>query len=289
METKANYVAVGAFVLICMIGLVVTLLWLAGAQYSQEYVYYQTSFKGPVTGLGDGTTVRYNGIDVGRIKELNFDPNDPGRVVVKLQMKPDLHIRKDSIATIESEGLTGGSYVEISGGTKKAAELVPEYPGQVPVIKSSPSTLQQLAQSAPRLVEKLNLAADKVNALLSDENRKSFGHILSNLDQTTTALAKRSDDIDRMLVNFSQASARLNDASARIGPTLASADETMKRFGKLAGDADDFVNGEALGQINDLLRDTRRMVTSLTRLSNELDRQPTKLLFGDRNKGYTPK
>ena len=55
METKANYVAVGAFVLACAVGLVVTILWLAGVQYSQEYAYYQANFKGPVTGLGKGT------------------------------------------------------------------------------------------------------------------------------------------------------------------------------------------------------------------------------------------
>lgn len=289
METKANYVAVGLFVLVFMLGLVVSLLWLAGAQYSQEYVYYQTYFKGPVTGLGDGTTVRYNGIEVGRVKELQFDPNDPQRVIAKLQMKPDLHVRKDSVATIESEGLTGGSYVEISGGTKKSDELVPEYPGQIPVIKSSQSTLQQLAQSAPRLLEKLNRAADRVNDLLNDQNRKTFGHILGNLDATTTTLAKRSGDIDAMLVNFSQASRSLNAASARIGPTLADADDSLKKFGKLSADADAFVKGEGLGQFADLLRETRSLVTSLTRLSNGLDRQPTKLLFGDRHKGYTPK
>jgi len=289
METKANYVAVGAFVLICMVGLVVTVLWLAGAQYSQEYVYYQTSFKGPVTGLGDGTTVRYNGIDVGRVKELNFDPNDPGRVLAKLQLKPDLHIRKDSEATIESEGLTGGSYVEISGGTKKSPELVPEYPGQVPFIKSSPSTLQQLAQSAPRLVEKLNVAADRVNDLLNDKNRKTFALILADLQTTTGTIAKRSHDIDAMLANFSKASATLEQASKNIGPTLADADVALKKFSKLSADADDFVTGEGLGQLSDLLRETRGLVVSLTRLSKELDRQPTKLLFGDRHKGYTPK
>ena len=47
METKANYVAVGAFVLACVIGLVVTILWLAGAQYAQEYSYYQTYLQRP--------------------------------------------------------------------------------------------------------------------------------------------------------------------------------------------------------------------------------------------------
>ena len=58
METNANYVAVGAFVLTCMLGLVITLLWLSGLQYSQEFSYYQTYFTGPVTGLGKGTMVR---------------------------------------------------------------------------------------------------------------------------------------------------------------------------------------------------------------------------------------
>jgi phospholipid/cholesterol/gamma-HCH transport system substrate-binding protein len=289
METKANYVAVGGFVLVCMLGLVVTLLWLAGAQYSQEYQYYQTYFKGPVTGLGDGTTVRYNGIEVGRVTELKFDPNDPQRVIAKLQVKPDLHIRTDSVATIESEGLTGGSYVEISGGKKDTPELLPQSPGEIPIIKSSQSTLQQLAQSAPRLIEKLNLAADRVNDLLNDDNRKAIGSIVANLDQTTTALARRSGDIDKMLANFSQASVQLNAASGKIGPALNDFDSAMNKFGKFSADGDAFVNGEGLAQLGDLLRETRGLVVSLTRLSNGLDRQPTKLLFGDRHKGYTPK
>src|ERR1700741_5396583 len=99
METKANYVAVGAFVLACVIGLVVTILWLAGAQYSQEYSYYQTFFKGPVTGLGKGTITRYNGIEVGRVTDLVFDPNAPQRVLVTMQVQPNLNFRGDSFAS----------------------------------------------------------------------------------------------------------------------------------------------------------------------------------------------
>ena len=289
METKANYVAVGAFVLICVFGVVVTLLWLAGAQYSQEYEYFQTSFEDAVTGLGDGTTVRYNGIVVGRVTDLRFDPNDPQKVIAMLQVKPDLRIRQDSEASIESQGLTGGSYVEISGGTKKSPELAPTYRGQAPFIKSRPSTLQQLEQSAPELFDKLNHAADKINALLSPENMKNFSGILANFNATsknlteiTTPLARRSGDIDAMIANLSRASQKLE-------PTLADTDDSVKKFGKLSADADAFVNGEGLNQLSDLLREARGLVASLTRLSNELDRQPTKLLFGDRHKGYTPK
>src|SRR5271170_7918183 len=116
METKANYVAVGAFVLACVIGLVVSIMWLAGVQYAQESSYYTADFKGPVTGLGKGTVTRFNGIDVGRITDLIFDPNDPQSVIVTLQVQPNLNIHEASVASIESQALPWASYVEISGG-----------------------------------------------------------------------------------------------------------------------------------------------------------------------------
>src|ERR1700729_3007692 len=141
MENKANYVAVGAFVLACVIGLVVTILWLAGVQYSQEYAYYQSYFKGAVTGLGKGTITRYNGIEVGRVTNLEFDPTDPQRVIVTMQVQPNLNIREDSVASIDSQGLTGGSFVEISGGTSKSPLLVAKEGQRYPVIRTKQSTL----------------------------------------------------------------------------------------------------------------------------------------------------
>src|SRR6201994_1710689 len=170
METKANYVAVGAFVLACVIGLVVTVLWLAGAQYSQEYAYYQSYFKGPVTGLGKGTVTRYNGIDVGRVTDLKFNPNDPQSVIVTLQVQPNLNIREDSVASIDSQGLTGGVFVEISGGTATAPLLVAHEGQRYPVIRTKAGAFAQLEQSAPEVVAKLNVAASRLNDLLNENN-----------------------------------------------------------------------------------------------------------------------
>jgi phospholipid/cholesterol/gamma-HCH transport system substrate-binding protein len=289
MENKANYVAVGAFVLACVIGLVVTILWLAGAQYSQEYSYYQTFFKGPVTGLGKGTITRYNGIEVGRITDLVFDPNDPQSVIVTLQVQPNLNIHEDSVASIESQGLTGASYVEISGGTKTSPLLVAK-PGQkYPVIRAKQSSLQQLEQSAPEVVAKLNVAASRLNDLLSDNNRRTVTHILESLDQTTSTIAKRSGDIDATLKNANLAIANLRDASQDLKPTLADADVTLKKYGKVADDADAFINGDGLAQLSDLIGESKRLVANLDRFSEQLNRDPSKLLFGDRRKGYEPK
>ena len=296
METKANYVAVGAFVLVCVIGLVVTILWLAGAQYSQEYSYYQTFFKGPVTGLGKGTITRYNGIDVGRVTGLQFDPADPQSVIVTMQVQPNLNIREDSVASIESQGLTGGTYVEISGGTTKSPTLAAKEGQEYPVIRAKQSTLQQLEQSAPEVVAQLNIAVTRLNDLLNDKNRKAVSDVLANLDQTTATLAKNSAQIDATINNADAAMASLRETSANLKPALANlkptldhADATVTKFGKVADDADNFIKGDQLAQLSDLVGEMRRLVASLTKFSDQLNRDPTKLLFGDRRKGYQPK
>ncbi len=289
METNANYVAVGAFVLACVIGFVVTVLWLAGVQYSQEYAYYQAYFKGAVTGLGKGTITRYNGIEVGHITDLAFDPNDPQRVIVTMQVQPNLNIREDSVASIESQGLTGGTFVEIAGGTASSPLLVAHGDQRYPVIRTKPSTFAELQQSAPEVVAKLNVAASRLNDLLNDNNRRAIAHVLANLDETTQVIARRGADIDATIANANKAVANLNEASNDLRPALDHVDLTIGKYGKVADDADAFINGDGLAQLSDLIGEMRRLVANLTQASDQLSRQPTKLLFGDRRKGYEPK
>ncbi len=289
METKANYVAVGAFVMACVIGLVVTVMWLAGVQYSQEYAYYQAYFRGSVTGLGKGTVTRYNGIEVGRITNLEFDPNDPQRVIVTMQVQPNLNIREDSVASIESQGFTGGTFVEIAGGTTKSPLLTAHGDQRYPVIRTRQSTFAQLQQSAPEVVAKLNVAVSRLNDLLGDDNRRSISHILANLDETSQVIARRSADIDATISNANKAMANLNDTTNGLRPTLQQVDLTVRKYGKVADSADAFITGEGLAQFTDLVGEMRRLVSNLTQLSDQINRTPTKLLFGDRRKGYEPK
>jgi phospholipid/cholesterol/gamma-HCH transport system substrate-binding protein len=289
METKANFVAVGAFVLTCVIGLVVTILWLAGAQYSQEYAYYQASFKGAVTGLGKGTVTRYNGIEVGHVADLAFDPNDPQRVIVTMQMQPNLNIREDSVASIESQGFTGGAFLEIAGGTTASPILVAHEGQRYPVIRTQPSTFAELQQSAPQVVAKLNVAAARINDLLNDDNRRAIAHILANLDQTTQVIVRRSADIDATIANANKAMINLSNVSNKLSPILDHVDLTVAKFGKVSDDADAFINGDSLAQLTDLIGEVRRLVANLTQATDQLSRTPTKLLFGDRRKGYEPK
>jgi phospholipid/cholesterol/gamma-HCH transport system substrate-binding protein len=292
METKANYVAVGVFVLVCLLGLVVALLWLGGAQYTEEFAYYTTDFSGSVSDLGKGTLVRYNGIKVGLVSNVAFDPQNPKLVIVTLQIDPGLPIHADSVASIASEGLTGGSYVEIDGGSESAPELPRTTYAPYPVIRSKPSTLQELEQSAPQLLAKINGVADRLNDVLSPTNRKAFAQVLANLRDVTGVLAKDSGEFDSTLRNLDTASTGINTDLADLHGVLASVHETTQKLNrlsddadKLSGDLDNQVNG---AHIDQLMGQTRDLVRSLTHLSDQLEHEPTRLIFGDRRKGYTP-
>ena len=149
--------------------------------------------------------------------------------------------------------------------------------------------LQQLEQSVPEVVAKLNSAAGRINDLLNDNNRRALSHVLANLDETTGTIARRSADIDAAIANANEAAARFNEASKGLGPAVDQADLTLRKYGKVADDADAFINGEGLAQLSDLIGEMRRLVANMDHFSDQLNRQPTKLLFGDRRKGYQPK
>ena len=317
METRASYVLVGAFVVVCIAGLFIALAWVAGSQYREEYTYYRTYFNGAVTGLGKGNVVRYNGIDVGHIADLAFDQTDPGRVIVTLQIDPTLRLHVDSVASIESQGLTGATFVEIAGGTANSPLLQVE-PGQdYAVIPSKPSTLQQLAQAGPELVANLKTAGERFSDLLNDENRKSVSDLLAHLKSTSALLDDHAEDLDSLLANMKNATESLNRVLSTTDRAVANADRaldtvntaagaiqntagalqatsenatvTVQKVGQLSDDADKVINGQATAQFTQLMAQTRALIASVTKLSNDLERQPTKLLFGDQRQGYTPK
>jgi phospholipid/cholesterol/gamma-HCH transport system substrate-binding protein len=132
------------------------------------------------------------------------------------------------------------------------------------------------------------VAASQINDLLNDNNRRAVAETLAHLDQITATLARRSGDLDAILRNTNEATANLNKASADLQPALDRVDLTVTKFGKVADDTDAFIKGDGLAQLSDLISDLRRLTTNLNRFSDQLDRQPTSILFGDRRKGYDP-
>jgi phospholipid/cholesterol/gamma-HCH transport system substrate-binding protein len=313
VEARANYVAVGAFVLVVLAGILVGTLWLARTQFETEYQYLETHVAGPVSGLGTGAAVRLNGIEVGRVTKIDLDPKDPNLVILLLKVRDTIKIHADSVASIETQGLTGVSYVEISGGTINSPPLTVAPGERYPVIASRPSSLQEVFNSAPQFLARLLVIEDRLASLLDDKNRGAIAQTLVNVRDTTSVFEHRSREIDRLIVDAGETVHNLADASTTLKVTVANlqrtsdkadrlidtADVTFDHATKLVVDLDATVqairpglrdlttNGTA--QLDELLSDARRLVASLNRVSTGLERDPSRLLLGDRREGYKPR
>ncbi|HEY6432519.1 MAG TPA: MlaD family protein [Acetobacteraceae bacterium] len=313
METRANYVAVGAFVLIVLAGIFIATLWLARLQFATQYRYYETDVLGPVTGLGSGALVRLNGIEVGRVVRIEQDPKDPALVRLILQVRNSVEVRADAVASLETLGLTGVSYIEISGGTANSPRLVAAAGQQYPIIASRPSSLQQVFNNAPELLARLLVITDRIASVLDEKNRQALADTLSNVRDTTAVFKDRAGDVDQLISDSGRTMHNLATASASLQAILSKFDHTsdqadqlvvaantaVRQATKLATDLDAVVVSAKPGlrdlttngfqQLTGLLSDARRLIASLDRVSTELERDPGSLLFGERRNGYTPR
>ena len=94
---------------------------------------------GAVTGLAAGGEVHFNGIKVGQVKRVVFNPDDPREVFALAQINEDTPVRADTTATIGSQGLTGVAYISLKGGSPEAKSLFElSENGQPPMISAAP-------------------------------------------------------------------------------------------------------------------------------------------------------
>ena len=234
--------------------------------------------------------MRYNGIQVGRVSKLDFDPNDPKRVIVTCRSIPTLNIHSGFGGVHRERGHDGRNLCR----DRRRHETSPVFPhdmfGDYPVIRSKPSTLQQLEQSAPQFLAKINGIADRLNDVLSPKNRQTFAQTLTNLRDVTGSLVKDSSDFSATLKTSKTASVGINTDLGDLHTVLLNANGTTQKLdklfptdvdelagnvGKLYDDLDTQVNG---ARIDQLMGQTRELLHSLTHLSTELDREPTRLI-----------
>ncbi len=310
MESRANYVATGVFVLLVLAGIAAASVWLAGAQFRTQYTLYETHVPGSVSGLDAGAPVRLNGIDVGRVARIEQDPKDPQDVILVLQIRQGMSIHADAVASLEMQGLTGGRYVEILGGTLGSPELTAVAGQRYPTIASRPSSLDAVLNGTPQLMRRLVGITERLQAALDDQNRAAIARTLASVSDLTSMLDQRSQDIARLLDdggtalhNLAAASAILNAlldrTSAQTDRLLASANATLARTTKLANDLDNVVQTNRAGlreltttvpaRLDALLAQATRLTESLDRVSTGLERDPSRILFGVRQQGYRPR
>ncbi len=216
METRAHYLLVGVFVILLGVGLLGFIIWLIGAQQSGPTARYLIFYDGSVTGLREGGSVRLNGVKVGSVGTVSLDLKQLGRVRIEIDILADIPIKTDTVASLELEGLTGGRYVLLSGGTDAAPMLEKPPDEPYPVIPSKPSSLEELLEDAPDVVANVNRLLVNANRIFSEENVRNFSNTLANVSALSDTLADNRDEVDSIIKNANLALQSLDSAAATV-------------------------------------------------------------------------
>lgn len=296
---QTNYKQVGVFVVFFTVTLIWFAIWLSSGKDSGDYLTYDIYAKGDVSGLSAGSSVRFSGVRVGRVKSLHLDKNDPQSVVVRIEVTDTAPISTATIATINQQGITGEQSIALKSTKATGATLMLQ-PGQrYPVIPFVPSLITRLSQAIRSMTSQVEGLGSKVSQLLGQKNQRAFAGSLENIQTITENLADNSKQMtaimrstNEILKNTANVSQRFPEAMQDLHATLQEISRSAKHMTQAANHA-----SQALSSADNVLTDFHEEVLpgiqqftsslgqighNVSQFTGELKQHPSILIRGRR-------
>jgi phospholipid/cholesterol/gamma-HCH transport system substrate-binding protein len=305
MEPRVSYALVGLFVLVLSSAFIIMALWLIGVGPAGDYRTFAIYPPESVAGIAGESLVKYQGVDVGKVREVGIDPEDPRRIRVLIKVRQDVPIKVDTTASLASQGLTGLLYfIELHGGEPGSPPLEPEPGSDYPVIRAVHSDLSRIQRTGTELLEEAKGAAAElratlamVRALVEDDERAAIRTGIQDTSRAAAHLSQAAETLDDhlerlgpMLRDLSNTVARLPGLAERAGETLDSAGAAAIAIGQAARRLDDLtaqatpglttLTRDGMPELVALLRDLRGLTLRLDRLAADLEQDPNLLIYG---------
>jgi phospholipid/cholesterol/gamma-HCH transport system substrate-binding protein len=316
METRASYILVGSFVLALIAAMLGIAVWFSKIQFDEAPLRYRVYFTGDVTGLNVGSPVRYRGVPVGSVADIRIDPENVERTRVLVDVQRGTPVKADTIARISLQGITGVAFIQLAGGTRDAAALAPKDRHDQPVIRSEPSTLQRIVTRLPEIIDRAAVVADRLAQVFDERNRDALSAMIRNLGQISEALnaekANLKDTLAEGRKTLAALTTVLQNLDTRTATLATRTESSIKDFrgtlDQVRAAADNFsdvaeqlkqmvaenrtplrdFSEQGLYELSQFIAEARVLVDSLTRLTREIERDPSRFLFGDTQKGFKP-
>jgi len=266
METKANYLMIGGFVLGVLALAFIFVFWMTNLAGGGKR--YFIVFDGSVAGLTTGSSVGFNGIKVGEVQSMQLDPADARKVQVLIGVHADTPVRENSHASMQSLGLTGGTGIQISAGTPDSPFLVATAETPIPVIAADRGGGQGLFDAAPAVMNNANALLLRLNDLVA-ENQESIHKTLTNVESVTTMLDQRKDDISKTITNVQEGAQSFKDLSGKLEVSLGDNLDSLTRTAK-----------DSLQEFGNFMREGRRAAATLNSVLEKFEANPKSFLLG---------
>ncbi len=267
METRSNYVLVGAVTVALLAGTLLFIVWLAGLS-NKTTKCYDIYFAQGVGGLNKGSNVSFSGVPVGQIQSISLLPNRPEFVWVRIEIDQQTPVLQGTTAQIKGVGFTGVSEIQLDGAVRGSPPITQVGPQGCPVLPATSSGLGALLNSAPELLERIQRLTERLTELLNDENQNAIADILENVERTSQVLADRSPEMADAIGDVRIAARNAGVAAQRIGALSDSTNRLVNEEGRPA--AEDLRRSiasiqQATDNLNGMISDARPGVQNLTK------------------------
>jgi phospholipid/cholesterol/gamma-HCH transport system substrate-binding protein len=283
MEREANYFLVGIFVSLAVLLLVGFTIWLMGAGDFARYQRYTVYFTDPVSGLVEEAMVKYKGVEVGRVLGMRLDPQRTDLVKVDMEVKEGTAINAGTTAAIELQGITGGSYIELTTPSQDQGPPQRVAGEQYPVLKGEGSELRAFLDELPKLAMKLQTALGTV-----EEFAQQGAKMADSIDKFSKEGTKTAGSIRTLADNLK---GEFGSFKGELGTTLSSIGEFSKEGSKTAesirGLADGLKGelgtikgdlGTTLSSIDQFSKESAKTADSIRGLADKLKDDPSQIL-----------
>ncbi|MEP6982689.1 MAG: MlaD family protein [Sphingomicrobium sp.] len=297
METRSNYVMVGAVTVALLAGTLLFIVWLAGLSNTEKKCY-DIYFAQGVGGLNKGSNVSFSGVPVGQVQKISLLPNRPEFVWVRVEVDEQTPVLQGTSAQIHGVGFTGVSEIQLTGAERGHPPIEQSGPQGCPVIPATSGGISALLNSAPELIDRIQRLTERLTELLSDKNQNSISDILENIDLTTQQLRAHSPELGETIAEIKIAShnaglaannvAALTDNTNRLvneqgrpaidnlNKTIVAARQAADNLNAMITDARPGVQNftkSTLPEANKLVHDLRALSNSLEQVSNRVNQQ----------------
>jgi len=300
MEREANYVAVGAFVLVVIALGAAFVYWYSESRDRRDYARYEIYFEGSVSGLQKGAPVRFLGVDVGRVVTTRLDRRSSGRVQIIADIDSEAPITERTAAELSLQGVTGLLYIDLldNRGDKQVTDAVPSE--RYPVIPSVRSRFDAFLSGLPATLARVDDVLLRVTKIVSDDNLRALASTMSSVELATAGLPATMKEVDGLVSELrvvardaSGTLANVRSATDEAGPQVTRAVERMavvadnlaKATARIdqailenQGDVRGFARN-TLPEIERALREAREAAQEVRDLSRSVRERPSQFIY----------
>lgn len=269
METKANYILIGAATLVGALLIMLFAMWISSSEFRRGFNEYDVVFDDPVRGLTEGGEVRFNGIKVGEVDSLRIDPDNTNRVIARVRVSTDVPVKTDTTAQLEPIGLTGVTLIQLTTGSANSELLRRGMGAPPPRIEGRGSQIDILVARSEDIALRASEAMAAVRDLLTDENIARVTRIIENLESVSDQLADRNS----VITQSGEAAREIAALSRQMRTDLAELDQVMNSMNEAAQTA----SGETLPELTNAAEEIRRASAAIARVANNLEENPSVL------------